>query len=94
MALRIVEFFGYAPLDPAAQDWITALRCPFTNAECSKKKLGACSVEQTSGGPVIICPNRFYAQDHKILTDIAIEAFGAGVSLTRAAEIERRRSEG
>ena len=92
MPARIVEFFGLAPLDPAGFPYADHKVCPFVKDDCIKPNHGACSIQQTSGDPVIICPNRLYANDHAILGDIAVQAFGAGVLLTRAAEIKKRRA--
>ena len=88
MAGRITEFFGFSPLDPAAAPYVAKRRCPFVNAPCIKPTLGACSLQQTNSEPVIICPNRLYANGHAILADIAVMAFGAGVTLSSSAEIK------
>jgi hypothetical protein len=91
MAARIVEFFGFKPLDPAGFPLADAEppQCPFINkSKCIKPTLGACSIEQSTGAPIIICPNRLYANDHAILGDVAIQAFGPGVFLTKAADIK------
>lgn len=81
MALQIVEFFGYEPLDPAAQPHVAAVTCPFINQNCIKPNHGACSVRQTTGDPIICCPNRMYGQNYQILLDVAVASFGAGVQL-------------
>lgn len=91
MPARIVEFFGYKPLDPAAQTFVDAKTCPFVKSACIKPRHGACSLEQSSGQPIIICPNRLYARNHEVLGDVAVQAFGEGVALTPASEIARRR---
>lgn len=89
-----MEFFGYAPLDPAGQACAATLRCPFVDAACIKPRHGACSLEQSSGGPIIICPNRLYDDHHAVLGDIAVQAFGDGVTLTSAADIARLKAAG
>lgn len=94
MALSIVEFFGLAPLDCVADPWIQALKCPFVDADCIKPKHGACTLTQRSGDPVICCPNRLYAEDFKVLKEIAEETFGGGVQLLLAAEISPRLQNG
>jgi len=94
MPARIVEFFGFAPLDPAGFPYADHSVCPFVRDDCIKPRHGACSLEQAAGQPVIICPNRLYENNHAALGDIAVQAFGAGVQLTRAAEIKRRRAAG
>lgn len=91
MALKIVEFFGHAPLDPAASEYISETVCPFIKNACTKPNHGACSVRQvTDVAPIICCPNRMYAGDFKILSDIAHEAFGAGTQLVKPTEIQER----
>jgi hypothetical protein len=74
----IAEIFGYAPDDlsqPALDAWRSSA-CPFTQKVCSKRKqnneiTGVCSV--TNGGAgnsvhdVIICPNRLYVDNFRIL---------------------------
>lgn len=94
MAGRVVEFFGYNPLDLAGQLCAEARRCPFVEAACIKPRHGACSLEQAGGGPVIICPNRLYDNHHAVLGDVAIQAFGAGVQLTKSDVISRLRLAG
>ena len=91
MAGRIVEFFGYKPLDPAGIALAAERRCPFVQAACLKPNHGACSLEQTTSDPVIICPNRLYDGHHAFLGDIAVQAFGAGVRLTTSEEIKELR---
>lgn len=94
MALRIVEFFGYSPSDHsqearrARQD----RRCPFLNSGCTKhfrdgEISGACTVRLVNSGPVICCPNRLYADDYKILQEIAESCFGQDVRLIAAERV-------
>lgn len=91
MALQVTEFFGYTPLDPAAAGNVADRRCPFVGSDCIKPKHGACSVRQVSKvEPIICCPNRMYADNFKILTDISEEAFGAGVALIRSVGVAPR----
>jgi Restriction endonuclease NotI len=94
MAGRITEFFGYTPLDPAAKIFARSKTCPFVKKRCLKPTLGACSLQQTNSAPVIICPNRLYAQNHMILSDIAEQAFGAGVGLATSSQIATARKTG
>jgi hypothetical protein len=89
LAARIVEFFGYEPLDPVGQVLATAKECPFVQHTCIKPRHGACSLQQTSGAPIIICPNRLYDNSFEVLGDIAKQAFGPGVALTKSADIAR-----
>jgi len=94
LAARVVEFFGYEPLDPVGQECARALRCPFVDSACIKPRHGACSLQQTGGGPVIICPNRLYDNHHSVLGDVATQAFGEGVQLTKSDEISRLKAAG
>ena len=95
MALQVTEFFGFAPLDPIARDEVDARRCPFVNSDCIKPNHGACSVQQFSEAePVICCPNRMYAENFRILQEIAEEAFGAKVELVRSADVAARVADG
>lgn len=88
MASNIVEFFGYAPADQslAAKQARASRSCPFVNQPCSKtlsngEKSGACTLKLQRTPPVIICPDRLYAQDYKILHDVANLAFGTNIEL-------------
>jgi Restriction endonuclease NotI len=95
MAGRLVEFFGYTPLDPAGKPYADNLECPFVQSACIKPKHGGCSLEQKGAGEaVIICPNRLYENHHAVLGDIAVQAFGPGVALTKADEINKRKGAG
>lgn len=91
MALRVVEFFGYAPLDPAASQYVQHRWCPFVDQRCIKPGHGACSVQLLSmSDPVICCPNRMYGDDLRILTEIAHDAFGVGAELVTPGELTSR----
>ncbi len=90
MPLSIVELFGFAPNDTTA----SALRprisssCPFVSGTCIKRfksglVSGACTLKPTNSSPVICCPNRMYANDYRILLDVALDAFGTGMRLCR-----------
>lgn len=91
MTLRIVEFFGYRPLDITGQTLAASRECPFVGAACIKPRHGSCSLEQGNSEPIITCPNRLYAGGHAVLGDIAVQAFGPGVELTPASEIADRK---
>jgi hypothetical protein len=95
VALKIVEFFGYAPRDqsPQAQEARHTFPCPFKGGQCTKRLSrdgtvsGVCTVRQSTPDPVIICPNRLYAENYQILLDVAVAAFGAGVRLIRGTDV-------
>lgn len=91
MALKITEFFGFTPLDPAAAPYVEAQRCPFVSGSCIKPTLGACSVEPLElAEPVMCCPNRMYGEAFLALHDLAEEAFGSGCSLIRPSDAQER----
>jgi len=94
MALQIVEFFGFKPLDPEAASFVADRKCPFINDACSKPNHGACSVSQTGGDPVICCPNRIYENDYQFLQDIADDAFGRGHQLVHPDAFKANRLSG
>lgn len=92
MALRIAEFFGYAPLDPAAEPYVSTLTCPFVGEDCIKPKHGSCSVQPLkSASPVICCANRLYDDNFRILSDVAQEAFGSGCQLVKPSQFQNLR---
>lgn len=84
MALQVAEWFGYDLQDwsPAATSSRADERCPFLSSTCTKlfndrTRSGACSAAlQSVPDPVIICPNRLYADNYAILRDVARLAFG------------------
>lgn len=88
MASRILEFFGYAPSDPsqAAAEARDLRKCPFIGAACQKTLSdrsisGVCTLEPKGGGPVICCPYRLYADQYKVIGDVALRAFGKNCDL-------------
>jgi hypothetical protein len=98
MALQIVEFFGYAPTDKstAAAAARRNLTCPFVSGPCTKTlrgdggaKLvgGACTVRQATPNPIICCPKRLYAEEYRILQDIADTVFGPGMPIIPGNQI-------
>lgn len=88
MASNIVEFFGYSPGD-ASREATTARaekRCPFIGDTCKKTLSdgaisGVCTLKPKTSGPVICCPFRLYAEDYRVLADVAKVAFGGEVEL-------------
>lgn len=95
MALDIAELYGYGPTDPSipAQEARDSQFCPFIERSCNKTfndntSNGVCTLIQKSAGPVICCPNRLYAGSYQVLGDIAVSAFGEGVSLVGATSLD------
>ena len=91
MALKIVEFFGFPPLSPFASGYISGKQCPYTVSPCIKPNHGACSVRQTTSEPIICCPNRLYAENYRVLREVATEVFGQQIELITAAEGRARK---
>lgn len=105
MSGYIAEFFGFRADDMSEVAAITAIRqiCPFTGKQCGKILsrdriiAGVCAVRQkTEGSPdVICCPIRIYAEDYKMLKEIANKAFLCDLYLySGRAAVARARSEG
>lgn len=88
MSLRVFEHFGYPPLDPSAEatKQRSSKNCPFVPIKCVKKfrsglVSGVCTVKPVTSGPVICCPNRMYAEDYRVLIDVARTCFGGAARL-------------
>jgi len=88
MAGTIYEFFGHPSSDrsAAAVADATNRHCPFLGETCEKtlkggEPAGACTVKQVNSGPIICCPIRLYADDYRILRDVADRAFKPGLPL-------------
>ena len=88
MGLTLTEWFGFDLADDSlrAAEARSREHCPFIDARCTKRfrdntVSGACSVAQSNNEPVIICPNRLYAEDYRVLSDICEVAFGPGMKL-------------
>jgi hypothetical protein len=96
VALRIVEFFGYSPIDRSneATEARRSRHCPFIDQPCTKllrdgSASGACTVKQVQGGSTICCPNRLYDGNYQTLRDVAEVAFGTPVNLIPGAQVAR-----
>lgn len=64
----------------AASSARASKNCPFVGGQCQKTLSdgsisGACTLKPATSGPVICCPQRLYAHDYRILTDVARVAF-------------------
>ena len=88
MASKIVELFGFSPTDAShrAKNARAHCLCPFVGdgaAPCTKEigdrsnriKSGVCSISDRDGQPVLVCPVRMYANDYRLLKDVATLAF-------------------
>lgn len=100
MGLRIIELFGHTPADqsPAAVQLRHTEGCPFSGTRCTKPLRdvvsGVCTVQQVKGGPVICCPVRLYADNYRIMGDIAVRAFGEGVQLIKPEDAKHAKHDG
>ncbi|MFA6231267.1 MAG: NotI family restriction endonuclease [Rhodanobacter sp.] len=88
MASRIIEFFGYDAGDTSgpAKQARDARYCPFLKSTCVKtlndgEVSGACTLQPATSGPVICCPIRLYADNYKILKDVAETVFPGPLAL-------------
>jgi hypothetical protein len=96
MSSRIIEFFGYAPTDKSKMARASRQNnlCPFIGGKCQKTLndgllSGACTLQSVKGGPVICCPIRLYADEYKILKDVANVAFAGNNELYRGSEAQK-----
>jgi hypothetical protein len=94
MASNITELFGYSPTDqsPEAKKARESLECPFLGQTCTKTLndgtiSGVCTIKPVTSGPVICCPIRLYADDYKVLKDVAAQAFGGGIDLITGSDV-------
>jgi hypothetical protein len=90
MATTIYEFLGH-PASPNPLSLGPASKCPFINQQCTKTfndgaVAGVCSLKPSTSPPVICCPNRLYADNHAVLSDVADQAFGTGFILVAGAK--------
>jgi len=93
MAGSIFEFFGYRADDMSdvARHAADSETCPISGTTCQKTfndgvVSGVCAVKPMTSGPVICCPIRLYAEDYRILSDIAGRVFGPELKLVAGRE--------
>jgi len=101
MGLLITETFGYATSDTSAP--ATTQRksegCPFIGKTCWKRFRaggvisGTCAVKPPTSEEVIICPDRLYAENFRILREVVTEAFGPSMNLIGPDDINRTKGE-
>lgn len=96
----IVEIFGYAPNDTSEECrslWNIGA-CPFLNLPCNKTNhdttviYGTCSVT-TPYGNCIICPNRLYGDNFKVLQRVSEDAFCSELPFYTFSEFVRNRAQ-
>jgi Restriction endonuclease NotI len=92
MSLKVFEFFGFSPEDTSvmAAKYRKSKECPFVGGQCIKRfksgtVSGVCAVKPVTTGPVICCPNRMYAEEYRVLLDVARTCFGDDVRLCRGS---------
>lgn len=95
MSTIIHEFFGFSSTDgsPLAADHVSGRKCPFIADTCVKTLrdgtvAGVCSLKPATSPPVICCPIRLYADDYRILYDVAEIAFGEPLPMYPGAEAQ------
>ena len=91
MAGYIAEFFGYRSEDSSsnALKAVADRKCPFIGTTCTKllgrqrTVSGVCAIRQKAAGSpsVICCPNRIYADNYRMLRQIAKKAFAQQLEL-------------
>lgn len=88
MAATIFEFFGYRADDRSdiAKHAADTEVCPISGETCQKSfndgvVSGVCAIKPITSEPVICCPIRLYADDYRILSDIADRVFGPNLKL-------------
>lgn len=93
MAGTIWEFFGYQPGDKSVEALNSVEReiCPIIGGKCEKTFndgiiSGVCTLKPMTSEPVICCPIRLYADDYKILRDVALKAFDKDLKLVPGRE--------
>jgi len=97
MARKIHEFFGFPALESSPESRIIRENelCPFVEGKCMKKIqlgnerriCGVCSLKPTTSDPVVTCPQRMYAENYKILHEVADLAFGRPLDLISGSRV-------
>lgn len=100
--MKIAEWFGH-PVNvwsPTASADRTSERCPYLNSACTKTfndgtRSGVCSVTlKDAEPPIVICPNRLYAENYGVLAMAAELAFGAGHHLMHPDDMKKVNPDG
>jgi len=97
MAGHIYEFYGYGATDGSrkAKEAAASAVCPFLGTTCEKTLSdgivsGVCAIRPVKSGPVICCPIRLYADNYRVLNEIARRAFGSDHDLVRGPQARAR----
>jgi hypothetical protein len=101
MALLITETFGYATSDTSgvALAQRKSEVCPFLDKTCWKRFRngglvnGTCAVKPPTSEEIIVCPDRLYAENFRILQDVVLEAFGPSMRLIGPNDINSTQGE-
>lgn len=97
MAGSIWEFFGYRSDDRStvAVAAATDKQCPYLSEVCEKRLndgaiAGVCTIKPATSGPVICCPIRLYADEYRVLHDVAKIAFEEDFELIKGEKASAR----
>lgn len=101
MALLITETFGYASSDTSeiALAQRKSQVCPFLKKTCWKRfrngglVSGACAVKAPKSEEVIVCPDRLYAENFRVLQDVVLEAYGPSMKLIGPDDVNSTQGE-
>jgi len=98
MPRKIHEFFGFPALQfpPESRIMRENELCPFVDGKCVKKIqldnerriCGVCSLKPSTSEAVVTCPQRMYAEDYKILHEVADLAFGRPLDLMSGSKVK------
>jgi len=97
MARKIHEFFGFPARESTGESRFFRKNelCPFVDGKCIKKIqldnerriCGVCSLKPPTSEAVVTCPQRMYAEDYKILHEVANMAFGKPLDLMSGSKV-------
>lgn len=95
MAVKITETFGFRVLDqsPVSRAQRESKICPFIGSKCWKSfrsgglTSGVCVLKSPEGPEVIVCPDRMYGENFKVLRDVAVQVFGDGIEMIKPTDL-------
>lgn len=95
MATWIEEFHGATPGSLKSRTNAAKRWCPFVDTKCKKSRSGgACVLSAESNPSVIICPNRLYGNNFRVIREVAQEVFGANAEPLKPEEAADRFTNG